>query len=175
MKIHLIAGLVLLACGCNEKNAPAPVASNNQPVVTQAPPPESKPLESNVEQSNVEQPKGDEPGAKSPEELVENFKAAFASGDSAAIKKMVHWEGNEASRDMMVKFELSTEMTGDSHLSEATLRPATASDQSPFQSKPPTHILQYKVSANDGRGYKSNSVPILQIKDKYYFYLAAPK
>jgi hypothetical protein len=156
-------------CGCSDK--PTPPAGSSQPSVPKVPgaPPDA-PTANSTSAAKSASP------AKSAEELVEQYKAAFASGDKAAIEKLVHWEGgDQQDRDSLLGLILQTGMAGKATIVKATLRSPEERDRRPFQSLPLTHVLEHRNKANDDSSEGGTSVPITQVNGDYYFYLAMPK
>jgi hypothetical protein len=159
-KFALLAILTLVTAGCSMKPPTSQDASGNK---------------SGSSSTSSSSAQSEFPPAKTPEELVENFKSALASGNTAAINKMVRWEGSDEPREFMMKISLSTGYAGTAKVIEATVRPAVASDQRPGWPRQSTHELSYTIQDNDGKVKISKSAPIALADQHYYFYFFAPE
>lgn len=114
----------------------------------------------------------DYPPATTPEELVENYRTAYAAGDTAAIDRMIHWQGDPAFKTKLVEIWLATNNAGDFTITEAELRPSTEDDRNQYMTLDPVTVLEYTATDKLDAMSMGTSVPIVEVDGNYFFYLA---
>jgi hypothetical protein len=155
MKRFTILLMVLLACGCHGGND---VSGNGGNAPDQ------------------QQDAKEYPPATSAEELVENFKQAYASGNVAAIEQMIHWDGeiDQKGKETVLVIILSTGTAGDGTITKAELREPTEEDANPWALREPEVILHYETTSNDDTSSSRMSAWIVKQDEHYFFYYAGP-
>lgn len=151
MKPSLIVCLALLVAGCDAGNHP-PGNGDQQAGGNEFPP------------------------AASAEELVENFKQAYASGNVAAIEQMIRWDGeiDLKGKETILVIIFSTGTAGDGTITKAELREPTEEDANPWAMREPEVVLHYETTSNDDTSSSRMSAWIVKEDEHYFFYYAAP-
>ena len=164
IRSYLILSFALFAMGCS--------ASSDLPKETD----DVKAETEQVESSPRKREHKPITPAKSAEQLVENFKTAFASGNTDAIESMVHWEGldDAKSKSLLLNWTLSTKIAGRAHVIESTLRALTEEDGRPGCSRKPEYVWEYTTRYNDDSGGTSTEALITNVEGVYYFYACTP-
>lgn len=160
MKFQTLAVLGLLIAGCSN-NAPSGQSATSGPPVTAQTTPGATAIGS--------------PPAKTPEELVANYKAAFAAADKAAIDKMIHWEGaSENTQAFIKKLFYPDREAGEATITEEKLRVPDPTEYAEGQLLPVTHTFAFTKQTKDGPNPGSKGLPITKFENHYYFYCFAP-